>query len=987
MAQTATPFPSDNLLHDCSDLPPDLSALLNDPIGLPPTPPRSPPDVFPHLSEDFMNAKPSPFLIDFKASSVDPSPEEILRHVRIQQLLGQSMGSGTSLGAPSQDVPLHMSLAREPVLMDLHVQPSSSHQLEVQRLLQAASGTDGLPLLHATPPPSSGAPSSTSNTDAGPFTVSDSALAAARSNSTSKSTIPESFTANSPSSISSSNSIPMPLPMAGLEGESLESDEKPAMSKSSTKPKTREKKTAHNAIERKYRNSINDKIQEMKDSIPSSFFGANAKTNKASVLKKGIDYIRFLEKQRGRIVQENETLKQEVQHLKETLEKLQNNKLGSKVVMCLFLFGLFNFASPFGDGEGADDFNDASSHAGARVLNSVQEDSQSPLSLWLNVWLWMCSLGVWWFVRAAFCLVLAFVMVFRREAEAPSPNALRLAEHFDKKAAAALHECNFVMARSSIIQALETLDMNIPTSSIHLFFGICAQAFYQLLQALCLGVWVNSLLSWVITPPPALAAGLFHRLHQILLEEQAAQEEEKPKTTLPEPSSDVEDVEDDSAQTHSCPSSSTADASGDAGSALEQQRLSPLLSMWVCLRALNIMEATAPEQNALIRMQVYAAMATQLQVTLSGRVFMLCAFYLRLARQAYHQCCEQAGYLSWLFHPDGAAFFRHGVWKGRHPASVENDKEARTISPRVSASLPQLGAAFRMQVLDGAVWSFVTDGNTVSTFQRLQDLRQFSVQAKDKNHEWWALIGLVATLWRQGKHSQARRTFVEVDALKLDQSHLQQTVYSAFRAQQALLDGDHQLCWKACRRTSTLLSDTQTLNSTAFLFRAAKLIALRQLMSTQVALYRLRRYLGGMAEPHGASLPPLVSLTVPSESLGLNAILDDIQKDLRLLRSAGDEFVYAEPCVFMFEAIIRSLVGGKVALTEHLFNKALKAARRLRLRYDEASIQLQYCTYLRSSLSAYALRDHLQKAGTLFKQLDCNDDLIASRKLLKVVNA
>lgn len=54
-------------------------------------------------------------------------------------------------------------------------------------------------------------------------------------------------------------------------------------------PRVREvKRSAHNAIERRYRTSINDKIIELKNII----VGIDAKLNKSAILRKTIDYIK-----------------------------------------------------------------------------------------------------------------------------------------------------------------------------------------------------------------------------------------------------------------------------------------------------------------------------------------------------------------------------------------------------------------------------------------------------------------------------------------------------------------------------------------------------------------------------------------------------------------------------------------------------------------------------------------------------------------------
>ncbi|XP_062443862.1 sterol regulatory element-binding protein 1 isoform X2 [Rhea pennata] len=70
-----------------------------------------------------------------------------------------------------------------------------------------------------------------------------------------------------------------------------------------------EKRTAHNAIEKRYRSSINDKIVELKDLV----VGTEAKLNKSAILRKAIDYIRFLQQSNQKLKQENLALKMAVQ--------------------------------------------------------------------------------------------------------------------------------------------------------------------------------------------------------------------------------------------------------------------------------------------------------------------------------------------------------------------------------------------------------------------------------------------------------------------------------------------------------------------------------------------------------------------------------------------------------------------------------------------------------------------------------------------------
>ncbi|XP_013175272.1 PREDICTED: sterol regulatory element-binding protein 1 [Papilio xuthus] len=71
-------------------------------------------------------------------------------------------------------------------------------------------------------------------------------------------------------------------------------------------PKVKEvKRSAHNAIERRYRTSINDRIVELKNML----VGEDAKLNKSAILRKTIEYIKYLQNQNTRLKSENAALK------------------------------------------------------------------------------------------------------------------------------------------------------------------------------------------------------------------------------------------------------------------------------------------------------------------------------------------------------------------------------------------------------------------------------------------------------------------------------------------------------------------------------------------------------------------------------------------------------------------------------------------------------------------------------------------------------
>ncbi|KAF1379173.1 hypothetical protein PFLUV_G00173320 [Perca fluviatilis] len=66
-----------------------------------------------------------------------------------------------------------------------------------------------------------------------------------------------------------------------------------------------ERRTTHNIIEKRYRSSINDKIVELRDLV----MGNDAKIHKSGVLRKAIDYIKYLQQVNHKLRQENMALK------------------------------------------------------------------------------------------------------------------------------------------------------------------------------------------------------------------------------------------------------------------------------------------------------------------------------------------------------------------------------------------------------------------------------------------------------------------------------------------------------------------------------------------------------------------------------------------------------------------------------------------------------------------------------------------------------
>ncbi|KAI9495158.1 Myc-type, basic helix-loop-helix domain-containing protein, partial [Zychaea mexicana] len=86
--------------------------------------------------------------------------------------------------------------------------------------------------------------------------------------------------------------------------------------------KRRRRRESHNAVERRRRDNINDRIQELGTLLPDSMIENNNgsyKPNKGIILRRSVDHIRFLQ-------QEVNTYQQRIQQLESVLQSYQQQQ-------------------------------------------------------------------------------------------------------------------------------------------------------------------------------------------------------------------------------------------------------------------------------------------------------------------------------------------------------------------------------------------------------------------------------------------------------------------------------------------------------------------------------------------------------------------------------------------------------------------------------------------------------------------------------------
>jgi hypothetical protein len=288
-----------------------------------------------------------------------------------------------------------------------------------------------------------------------------------------------------------------------------------------------------------------------------------------------------------------------------------------------------------------------------------------------------------------------------------------------------------------------------------------------------------------------------------------------------------------------------------------------------------------------------------------------------------------------------------------------------------------------LSLLEQGLVEIIFGTNTDKVQDVFEDLRESAGQCGDTRSLWWGTLGLVHVSWRKGLKVAARRYLCELDGLALRKSKIEHFAYATSRAHLALLDGDQKLCWRALEVAASMCSDWDAARGDGLPFEQfARLLGHQQLLNTRVALVRLRSYL---KQDEPMQLGNNGKAGGEGESVARAAMLTVVQRDIGELRRFAQNCAIAGSSLLKYQAIHRSLAGGKVALTEHMFRKSLKAAKQLGLPYEEASTLLHSAVHLHASMPAHALRESLQRAVSIFEQMQAAEELQTSRKLLQLV--
>ncbi|XP_017277465.1 sterol regulatory element-binding protein 1 [Kryptolebias marmoratus] len=736
-------------------------------------------------------------------------------------------------------------------------------------------------------------------------------------------------------------------------------------------PPKGEKRTAHNAIEKRYRSSINDKIIELKDMVA----GTEAKLNKSAVLRKAIDYIRYLQQANQKLKQENMALKMAAQKnkslkdlvamevdgqtevknelptppasdvgsptsfshcgsdsepdspmgedTKPSIGVLDQSAAGagvsgmldrSRMALCAFTF-LFLSMNPLAallcssGGSSAGNPADITTHHTSRSVLGVDVAAES--WGWMD---WMLPTILVWLLNGILVSgVLIRLLVYGEPVTRPHSGSSVLFWRHRKQADLDLARGDFAQASHNLRTCLKALGRPLPTSQLDL---ACA-ALWSLLRFCLQRLWVGRWLA-------AKAGGL--RSDRPLQED-------------------------------ACKSSRDA--------ALVYHRLhqlhmtgklngSHLSAVHMALSAVNLAECAGSCLPVASLAEVYVSAALRVKASLPRILHFTSRVFLSSARQA---CLSSSGSvppaMQWLCHPLGHRFFVDGDWAIRStPKESIYSQAGNTVDP-----LAQVTQAFREHLLEKALYCVAQphgekspsqgEGEYADALEYLQLLISASdaagatsqsfaicsnmatVTGCDPHSKWWSSVAIVIINWLQGDDAAAERLYPTVEhlprSLQNAENLLPKACLNTFRAVRALLckPENCQLSLSYTDKASVLLRDSLNMGPhchSSSLDKVVELLVCDLLLVLRTNIWHVQQQ--GPASPTG---PVSVGTTGPASLHQASPPeLQGFQQDLSSLRKLAQSFRPAMRRLFLHEATARLMAGASPTRTHQLLDRSLR---------------------------------------------------------------
>uniref|UniRef100_A0A667X2H9 Sterol regulatory element-binding protein 2 n=1 Tax=Myripristis murdjan TaxID=586833 RepID=A0A667X2H9_9TELE len=725
-----------------------------------------------------------------------------------------------------------------------------------------------------------------------------------------------------------------------------------------------ERRTTHNIIEKRYRSSINDKILELRDLV----MGSDAKMHKSGVLRKAIDYIKYLQQVNHKLRQENLALKMANQKnkpviLSEDVELKQEvvmmsppasdsgsgsphqfspycidsepgsplldhdqvksepdspSSVGvmdrSRLLLCALTFlclSLNPLPSLLGS-EASGSPSLSAGHGPSRSLVWLPSHTQDFASWlrcllpWVMVWVLSGVGAVWGCVRVLY--------LWEPVTPLHSPKSVSFWRH-RKQADVHLNRGDYTAAMASLETCLSVLTRALPSTNLDL---VCSLSWnlirYCLHRPTPLG-WLVHQVAGKHEGEEARtsardAALVYHRLSQLQLTGKLPQR-------------------------------------------------SGLWALSLSLSAVNLSESAqgkmAPAQLA----QIYVTAATALRTVLGHHLSCLPGYLLSCAESVANQSESKPipDCLRWLFTPLGRQFFLSCDWS----VKSENSDGVYTSQRDPADPIAQLHRCFCGKLLERAVHTLIQPQSDSEAGKRQDDSGEFSSALEflqllnscteespsppppfsaPPNHtttpvgdpvsRWWALVLKAAVHWLQGDDVMVKSLLAEAERMpralhtldmdKNDINHprcfshpLPKAVLLLCKAVQMSLSplkGEGALaCLSHCDRASSYLRSSISVplaQSGNWLNKGVELLVCDLLLTLRTSLWQ--RGSGSNGEPGPA----------PGSQLA------GFQRDLSALRRLGQCYRQAQHKVFLHETTVRLMAGASPTRTHQLLEHSLR---------------------------------------------------------------
>ncbi|XP_039745812.1 sterol regulatory element-binding protein 1 isoform X1 [Pararge aegeria] len=697
-------------------------------------------------------------------------------------------------------------------------------------------------------------------------------------------------------------------------------------------PKVKEvKRSAHNAIERRYRTSINDRIIELKNML----VGEEAKLNKSAILRKTIDYIKYLQNQNTRLKQENMALKLACQKsgVKERVfdgaytpphsdisspyhsphgtdsdspsspeykveEKYSKIVMGmgdhSRLALCAFMVGLLAF-NPFSSFFG-NFMSDSSSHDYSarfdqrRILSDNDLDSNS--SSW-GAWLFNTFLiYLVNFVILGGCLIK--LLVYGDSVPKSQSKEAGIFYKHKRQADNYLKKDDLTNARLELHRALAACGKSVQSGGqSHVkYSALIAAVLRQVLQQLPFGRFLAKRAGDVWSDSPARRAtqhwaaevtSVSHRLAQLEI-------------------------------------LSTKSTRGER--------------LLLALQAVNFAQTTS-NKHLLAETYVTAALVFKDNMPKFGN--WLCGYYLRLCvRRCWEACSEGNPRIRWATTERGQKFLRSRHWGYEpNPAHVVFSR-----LPSITDPLAYAMRAYHLEVLQKSLHMLLCADERSNTRDVLDLVKLITddVSTETPHHtgcwdpvmEWWASIVGVAATWLL---ADSQKSADIVDKLNLlpeelanSEDPLPGALHSAYKSRRGLLSlalckDEHSVertsetILKVCDIAGTRLAD-----SLAY-YCCRKPTQLMMLMQVLCCDWVLEVRAGVWeASPAVRSAGGRSGTTPPAPHRHLRAF----QRDLHSLRRLSQTLPWVTSRVFLHSAVCRMMAGAAPRRTQQLLDGSLR---------------------------------------------------------------